>query len=88
MWEKKIKAQSIVRKVVQLNVMLLLPNVTIEPSLWEKKNWTTKHDKSTVTCDFDTAQFEDGTIKCQKKKKKYNWMWQKYCHMWCWYYLM
>ena len=69
MWEKKIKAQSIVRKVVQLNVMLLLPNVTIEPSLWEKKNWTTKHDKSTVTCDFDTAQFEDGTIKCQKKKK-------------------
>ena len=70
MWEKKIKAQSIVRKVVQLNVMLLLPNVTIEPSLWEKKNWTTKHDKSTVTCDFDTAQFEDGTIKCQKKKKK------------------
>ena len=69
MWEKKIKAQSIVRKVVQLNVMLLLPNVTIEPSLWEKKNWTTKHDKSTVKCDFDTAQFEDGTIKCQKKKK-------------------
>ena len=69
MWEKKIKAQSIVRKVVQLNVMLLLPNVTIEPSLWEKKNWTTKHDKSTVACDFDTAQFEDGTIKCQKKKK-------------------
>ena len=87
MWEKKIKAQSIVRKVVQLNVMLLLPNVTIEPSLGEKKNWTTKHDKSTVTCDFDTAQFEDGTIKCEKKKE-YNWMWQKYCHMWCWYYLM
>ena len=27
-------------------------------------------DKSTITCDIGTAQYEDGTIKCEKKKKK------------------
>ena len=43
--------------------------MTIEPSFARKKKWTTKRDKSTVTYDFGTAQFEDGTIKCKKKKK-------------------
>ena len=36
----------------------------------EKKNGTTKCDKSTVTCDICTTQCEDGTIKCEEKKKK------------------
>ena len=54
---------------VRSNVMLVLHNMTIEPSFARKKKWTTKHDKSTVTYDFGTAQFEDGTIKCKKKKK-------------------
>ena len=35
-----------------------------------KKNGTTKCDKSTVTCDVSTAQYEDGTIKCEKKKER------------------
>jgi len=53
-----------VRKL-RSNVMLILPNVTIEPSFAKKKkNRTTKCDKSTVTCNFDTAQFEDNTNKC------------------------
>ena len=62
MWEKKFKVQPNERKV-RSNVMLVLPNVTIEPSFVRKFFfWTTKHDKSTVTCDFDTAQFENYTI--------------------------
>ena len=65
MWEKKYKVQPNVRKV-RSNVMLVLHNMTIEPSFARKKKWTTKRDKSTVTYDFGTAQFEDGTIKCKK----------------------
>ena len=63
MWEKKFKVQPNVRKV-QSNVMLVLPNMTIEPSIVRKKKWTTKHDKSTVTCNLGIAKFENGAIKC------------------------
>ena len=42
----------------------------------KKKKWTTKYDKSTITCNVDIAQCEDGTIKyengtikCEKKNK-------------------
>ena len=50
------------------NMMLVLPNETIEPSnVREKKKRTTVCDKSTVTCDVDIAQSEDGTAKCEKK---------------------
>ena len=60
------------------NKMLVLPNVTMEPSNVRKKNkGTTEYDKSTVTCHISTTQFEDDTIKC-KKKYEYNRMWQKY----------
>ena len=39
--------------------------------MWEKKNkGTTEFDKTTVTCDVGTAQYEDGSIKFEKKKKK------------------
>ena len=37
--------------------------------MWEKNNnkGTTKCDKSKVTCDVVTAQYVDGTIKCEEK---------------------
>ena len=34
-----------------------------------KREETTKCDKSTVTCDVSTAQYQDDTIKCEKKIK-------------------
>ena len=63
-------------------MMLVLPNVTIEPSnvREKKKKRTTVCDKSTVTCDVGIAQREDGTAKCEKKKWYYR-MWQKWGHM-------
>ena len=46
------------RQKIQSYVMLVQPNVTIEPSNMRKKNkGTIKCDKSTVTCDVDTAQY-------------------------------
>ena len=42
----------------------------IEPSNVRKKKGTTKCDKRIVKCDVGTAQYEDGTVKCKKKKKK------------------
>ena len=53
---------------VQSSVMLVLPNVTIEPSNVRKNKGITKCDKSTITFDVDTAQCVDGTIKYEKKK--------------------
>ena len=50
--------------------MLVLPNVTMEPSNVRKKKGITKCDKSIVICDVGTAQYKDGTIKCEKKNKK------------------
>ena len=50
--------------------MLVLPNVTIEPSNARKKNkGTIGCDKSTVTYDVDTTQCNDVTIKCKEKKR-------------------
>ena len=37
--------------------------------MWEKSKGTTKCEKITVTCDVGTAQYEDRTIKCEKKSK-------------------
>ena len=34
-----------------------------------KNKGTTECDKSTVTCDVGIAQYENGIIKCEKKKK-------------------
>ena len=49
--------------------MLVLHNVRIVPSNVKKNNGTTECD-STITCDFGTALYEDGTIKCEKKNKE------------------
>ena len=35
----------------------------------EKSKGITQCDKRTVICDIETAQCEDGTIKCEKKKR-------------------
>ena len=45
-------------------MILVLPNVTIEPSNVRKNKGTTECDKSTVTCDIGTALCENGIIKC------------------------
>ena len=37
------------------------------PSNVRKNKGTIGCDKSTITCDVGIAQFEDGTIKCEKK---------------------
>ena len=62
--EKKLREPLNVTKV-QLHVMLV--HYTMwgwYNQMWEKKKGTTKCDKSTITCDFDIAQFEDSSIKC------------------------
>ena len=50
-------------------MILVLHNVKIVPSNVRKKKerGTTKYDKNIVTWDIDIAQYEDGTIKCEKK---------------------
>ena len=69
MWENKNKALPKVTKV-QLDVMLVLPNVTMKPSNIRKNKGITECDKSTITCHVGTVQCEDETIKCEKKIKK------------------
>ena len=50
--------------------MLVLLNMTIEPSnLKKKKKGTTIYDKRTVKCDIGTTQCDNVTIKCKEKKK-------------------
>ena len=53
--------------------MLVLLNVTMEPSNLRKKNKGTticekkKKKKKTIKYDIGTAQCDNGTIKCEKK---------------------
>ena len=43
----------------------------MEPSNVRKKNkGTTKCEKRTVKCDVGIAQYEDGTVKCEKKLRE------------------
>ena len=43
----------------------------MEPSNVRKKSkGITECDKRTVTCDVGTEQYEDGTVKCEKKINK------------------
>ena len=54
---------------VQSYMMLVLYNVRMVPSNVIKNKETVECDKSTITCDISTTQYEDGIIKCEKKKK-------------------
>ena len=46
-------------------MILVLPNVTIEPSNMKKKN------KGTIECDKSTVTYVVGTIQCDNKTVKY-----------------
>ena len=49
------------------HVILKLHNVKIKPSNVRKKSKrTAKCEKTIVTCDVGTAQYEDETIKCEE----------------------
>ena len=37
--------------------------------MWEKKKSTTECGKNMVKCDISTTQYDNGTIKCEKKNK-------------------
>ena len=37
--------------------------------MWEKSKGTTQREKRTVTCDVETAQYEDEIVKSKKKNK-------------------
>ena len=50
--------------------MLILHNVWMVPLNVRKNKGTIECDKSIITCDVGTAQFEDSTIKCEKKINK------------------
>ena len=53
------------------HVVLELHNVRMKPSNVRKKSkGTTKCDKRTVTCGVGTAQYEDETVKCEKKVRE------------------
>ena len=49
------------------NVMLELCNVRMESSNVRKNKGTTKCDKRTGTCNVGIIQYEDETVKCEKK---------------------
>ena len=51
-------------------MLVVLHNVKMVPSNVRKNKGTIECNKSTVISDVRTAQYEDGTIKCEKKKKK------------------
>ena len=50
--------------------MLVLHNVRIIPSNVRKNKGTAECDKSIVTCGVGAAQYENGTIECEKKIKE------------------
>ena len=39
------------------------------PSNMRKNKETTEYDKSTITCDVNTTQYKNGTIKYEKKNE-------------------
>ena len=46
----------------------------------KKSKGTTKCEKKIVTCDVETAQYENGTVKCEKKIREPPNV-RKNCHM-------
>ena len=67
---KKVREPPNVTK--ELSYVMLKPhNVRMKLSNMRKKSkGTIQCEKRTVTCDVETTQYEDRTIKCEKKVKK------------------
>ena len=77
--EKKIKEPpNVIKKTVtcnknRTNAMLILLNITMEPSNLRKKKknkGTTICDKRTVKCYIGTTQCDNRTVECEKKNKE------------------
>ena len=57
---------------VQLHVMFVLQNVMMKLlKMRKKKREPPNVIKSTIICDVGTAQYEDGIVKCKKKKENH-----------------
>ena len=68
--KKKVRKPPNVTKELSY-MMLELHNVRMKQSNVRKKSkGTTKCEKKTVTCDIGTAQYEDRTVKCEKKVRE------------------
>ena len=76
---KKIKVQPNVRKLWS-NVMLVLFNVTIEPSFARKKIELLNVTKVQLHVILVLQNLKMVSLNA-RKKYEYNQMWQKYCHM-------
>ena len=65
MWEKNKGTIKCDKKMSHM--MLELYNVRMKSSNVRNNKGTTKCDKRSVTCDVGTAQYQDGTLKCEKQ---------------------
>ena len=68
MWEKNRVLLNVTK--VQIDVMLVLPNVTMKPSNVRKKKKEPPNVTKEVTRDVRTAQCEGGIVKYEKKNKE------------------
>ena len=74
MWEKSKGTTQCDKRTAtcdknRVDVMLVLLNMTMEPSnLREKNKETTICNKRTVKCDVGTSHYDHRTVKCGKKK--------------------
>ena len=66
MWEINKGTTKCDKSTVTCDVVL--HNVRMKPLNVRKK--TTKYNKSIVKCDVRTVQYENGTLKCEAKKKR------------------
>ena len=73
MWEKSKETTQFDKRTVTCdknreNAILILLNMTMEPSNLRKKNkGTTICDKRNDKCDIRTVQCDNGSVKCEKK---------------------
>ena len=79
----RMEPSSVRKKVKEPpNVTKELSHVILESHNVRKKEskGTTKCEKRIVTCDVGITQYENGTVKCEKKKGNHQ-MLEKNCHM-------
>ena len=87
MWEKNKRTTECDKSTITYDVSTAFCETGTIKCEEKKNKRIAECDKSIVTCDVGTVQCEDNTIKCEKKKGNHR-MWQKYNHMWYWYYVM